>query len=393
VPPPGSASFPEDFIWGTATAAHQVEGGNVNNDWWLWEHDPTSGCVEPSGDACDHYHLYPQDLDTLADLGFGAYRFSIEWSRVEPEENEFSRAQLEHYRRVLAACRERGLAPIVTFHHFTTPRWAAAGGWTEPRTAQRFARFCARGAAHLGDLMEAACTLNEPNIVARMGYESGVFPPGQRDRARYRRASETFVTAHRLGYEAIKSAADVPVGLTLAMSDYQTAGDGLERLEQLRAEREDLYLEAARGDDFIGVQTYTRTRVGPSGELGPEEGVELTAMGYEFWPDALEGTIRRAAQVARGVPVLVTENGIATDDDERRIAFVRSALAGVRRCLDDGIDVRGYIYWSALDNFEWALGYKPRFGLIAVDRATQRRELKPSARWLGDVARSGSLSG
>jgi beta-glucosidase len=155
---------------------------------------------------------------------------------------------------------------------------------------------------------------------------------------------------------------------------------------------EDVYLEAARSDDFIGVQTYSRTRISPEGTLGPEDGVETTIMGYEFWPQALEATIRRAFAVTDGVPVYVTENGIAATDDSRRIDFVRQALDGVRACLDDGIDVIGYTYWSALDNFEWSLGYGPTFGLIEVDRNTFERRPKPSARWLGMVARANQVT-
>jgi beta-glucosidase len=391
VPPPDSESVPDGFIWGTATSAHQVEGGNWNSDWWAWEHTAESPCAEPSGDACDHYHLYPGDLDLLAALGFGAYRFSIEWARIEPEEGEFSTAQLEHYRRVLAGCRERGLAPFVTFHHFTLPRWVAGlGGWLELATAERFARYCERATEHLGDLMAAACTINEPNIVARFGYESGLFPPGQTDPSACARASEVFVEAHLRARDAIgQHTGDVPVGLTLAMSDYQAVDGGEARRDELRARREDIFLEAARDDDFIGVQTYTRTRVDSDGELGPEEGVETTLMGYEFWPDALEATIRRAWDVTGHTPVVVTENGIAAAEDGRRVAFVTRALAGVRRALRDGIDVRGYFYWSALDNFEWAHGYRPTFGLVAVDRSTQERSPKPSAEWLGQIARSG----
>ena len=185
---PAGPTFPDGFVWGTATAAHQVEGGNWNNDWWAWEHTPGSGCAEPSGDACDHWHRWPQDLRMLAELGFGSYRFSLEWSRIEPEEGEFSRAALDHYLAMCAGCRELGLEPVVTFHHFTTPRWvAAAGGWADPATAERFARFCARAAAPLGDAMARACTLNEPNVVATAGYLQGRFPPGERDPDRRRR--------------------------------------------------------------------------------------------------------------------------------------------------------------------------------------------------------------
>ena len=171
--------FPEGFLWGTATAAHQIEGGNVNNDWWAFEHDPDSGCVESSGDACDSFHRWREDVDLVADLGLGAYRFSLEWSRIEPAEGEWSVAALDHYRRICAACLGRGIQPVVTFHHFTTPLWLAArGGWEAPDAPERFARFCERAVAHLGDLIGWGCTLNEPNVVGVMGYTMGAFPPG-----------------------------------------------------------------------------------------------------------------------------------------------------------------------------------------------------------------------
>ena len=390
-------SFPEGFRWGTATAAHQVEGANVNNDWWAWEHTPGSGCVEPSGDTCDQLHRYPGDIELLAALGFGNYRFSVEWSRIEPAEGEFSAAALDHYRRVCATCLEHGIAPVVTFHHFTTPTWATTGGgWSDPAIVDRFGRFCETTTAHLGDLVARACTINEPNIVSFMGYMGGVFPPGCRDRDRWLRASDHFVAAHRRAVDALKSGpGDFPVGLTLSMSDYQAVPTddqaARQRLERVRGHAEDVFLQACRGDDFVGVQSYSRTRVGADGLLGNEEGRDVLVMGYEYWPEVLRATIRRAWEVTEHVPILVTENGIGTDDDEQRIRYVRTALEGVLDCIDDGIDVRGYTYWSALDNFEWAFGYAPRFGLIEVDRATQQRLVKPSGRWLGAVARANQL--
>ena len=171
--------FPEKFLWGTATAAHQVEGGNTNNDWWEWEHAANTACVEVSGDACDHYWRYPQDLDILSELGFGAYRFSLEWSRIEPEEGEFSASQLDHYARVLDACHERNLLPVLTYHHFTTPLWATAdGGWANPAIVDRFTRFCEHATERLGSRIGMACTINEPNVVTTIGYLMGAFPPG-----------------------------------------------------------------------------------------------------------------------------------------------------------------------------------------------------------------------
>jgi beta-glucosidase len=380
---------PDPFVWGTATAAHQIEGGNVNNDWWAFEHDPSSPCVEVSGDACDSFHRYAEDIALVAGMGLDAYRFSLEWSRIEPEEGEFSTAALDHYRRVAATCREHDILPVVTFHHFTHPRWlAAAGTWEALHAPDRFARFCERVTAHLGDLIGMACTLNEPNVVATMGWRHGLFPPQVRDRARRDAVNQALVTAHRKGTEAIRSGpGDAPVGLTVSMTDYQLQPGGEEWLERLRRPSEDVFLEATGGDDFVGVQTYTRMRIGPDGALAGEEGVPVTQMGYEFWPEALEGTVRRAAGQT-GLPVVVTENGIGTDDDAARVEYVGRALAGVQRCLDDGIDVRGYFYWSLLDNFEWVLGYGPTFGLVGVDRETFVRRPKPSAAWLGQVAAS-----
>lgn len=386
-------SFPDGFVWGTATAAHQVEGGNVNNDWWVFEHDPSSPCTEPSGDACDSWHRWPQDLDLLRSAGFGAYRFSLEWSRVEPEPGEWSIAALDHYRAMCEGCHERGLVPMVTFHHFTTPRWLAArGGWEAADAPERFAAFCDKAAARLGDLIGYACTLNEPNIVAMMGYGFGIFPPGVTDWARRDVVNTAFRRAHRQAVDALRAGpGSYPVGLTLSMNDYQATEGGEAMRDKLRKDNEDVFLQATGGDDFVGVQTYSRVRVDASGMMGPEAGVAVTQMGYEYWPQALEATIRRAAEVTGGIPVIVTENGIGTNDDAQRIAFVTEALQGVRRCLDDGLDVRGYVYWSLLDNFEWVLGYGPRFGLVEVDRTTFVRRPKPSARWLGQVARTGVM--
>ena len=388
-----TTSFPNGFLWGTSTAAHQVEGGTWNNDWWAFEHTPGSGTVEPAGDACDHFWRYPADLAMLADLGFGAYRFSLEWSRIEPDEGEFSNAALDHYRRMCATTRDLGLVPVVTFHHFTTPRWAVAdGGWTDPAIVDRFARFCERATAHLGDEIGIGCTINEPNIVSLMGFLVGAFPPGHHDLGEYATANEHLKAAHRKGYDAIKSGpGDFPVGSTVALGDWWAPEGSDAVLEQTRHMHEGQHLEAAAGDDYIGVQAYSRTRLTAEGlPDGPEPGVEVLDMGYEYWPQALEVSIRYASEIT-GSPVYVTENGIGTTDDAQRIRYVTDALGGVQRCLDDGIDVRGYFYWSLLDNFEWALGYMPRFGLVGVDRMTQQRSVKPSAEWLGAIARANAI--
>ncbi len=406
--------FPKGFLWGTATAAHQVEGGNINSDYWLLEHLPVTPFMEKSGDACDQYHRYVEDCALLAKLGFNSYRFSIEWARVEPEEGEFSQAAIEHYRRVLNTCREHGLAPMVTLHHFSSPRWLAAkGGFESLGSVTAFARYCERVAHDLGQLLASACTINELNSVPHLQV-GGIMPsddiitqlPWRVEAARISgttpenysmfpfcacsKTRDNVLKAHRMGVVALKSGrGKFPVGMTVAMAEIEALPGGEEKAARALRESEDTFLEGARGDDFVGVQTYTRRRIGPEGPLGPEPGVEQTQMGYEFRPQALEVCIRRAAAVAE-VPIIVTESGIGTEDESRRRAFVEAALEGVARCIRDGIDVRGYYYWSSMDNFEWLLGYMPKFGLIAVDRATQKRTVKPTGEWLGKVARANS---
>jgi beta-glucosidase len=392
-------SFPGGFLWGTATSAHQVEGGNVYNDSWLVEHLPSSPYAEVSGDACDHYHRYAGDIALVAGLGLGAYRCSLEWSRIEPEEGEFSTAALDHYRLVLDSCHEHGLTPMLTFHHFTSPLWIARdGGWESARTADRFARFCERSMLHLGDLVPYACTLNEPNLGRLLHDVLGIPepPPATQDRivlfqnAHSPRAREVMRSAHRQALDAIKGVrAETSVGLTVVMTAWEAVPGGEETMARLRGQVEDEFLGDLEGD-FVGVQNYSGIRIGPDGPLEPGADTELTQMGYPFQPEALGHAIRRAVAMT-GLPVFVTENGLGSDDDARRCEFISRALRSVEQCLGDGVDVRGYFYWSLFDNFEWALGYRPTFGLVAVDRATQERTPKPSAHHLGAIARANGL--
>jgi beta-glucosidase len=284
------------------------------------------------------------------------------------------------------------------------------GGWEKPAAAELFVRYCERSARHFGDLISFASTFNEPNLpmllkwishvdvpfttVLRMGRQAskaigssnfGCFFLGDAEKLQDR-----MIAAHHGARAALKSGrGDYPVGVNISLQDEQAVGPGSRRDKKC----EQVYhpwMAAGAKSDFLGVQVYTRCRVGKKGDLGPEPGVELTQMGYEYWPDALEVCLRYAASRVN-VPIYITESGIATDDDARRIEFIRHTLAGVQRCLEAGIDIRGYIHWSLLDNFEWIYGYRPKFGLIAVDRATQQRTVKPSGRYLGEIARQNRL--
>ena len=401
-------TFPDGFLFGAAISAYQTEGGNSNTDWWWWEHIASTPCQEPSGDACDFYHRYEDDVAMLARLGLNCFRFGIEWARIEPAEGEFSRAELAHYRRVIDACHDHGVAPIVTFHHFTVPRWLhEQGSFASANFPALFERYCDRTAAALGDRIAYACTINEPQGLGSSGWLIGINPPGHHDdRDGAQRAIDNLLEAHRRGAAAIRARAGVPTGVTLAIPDLQYedgATPGSSSLE-IESRVNDWFFELARDDDFIGVQTYTRFRYGPEGARSPgndwsdttrelTETDQTTQMGYEFYPRAIGGAIRRAHRSCPGVPILVTENGIATGNDDKRIAFIDAAMREVLGCMGEGIDVRSYLYWSLLDNFEWALGYAPTFGLVAVDRETLARHPRPSASWLGQVARARGLSG
>jgi beta-glucosidase len=285
------------------------------------------------------------------------------------------------------------------------------GGWLDEKTPDRFARYCERAAGHLGDLIGAACTLNEPNIAvllskilpfnvqggawwdaAAQAFQVPADRLGLFQFVAQAHARETILAAHRRGVDAIKAAGgSFPVGLTLALMDIQAGEGGESRAAEYQQDLSDCYLEQLRGDDFVGVQTYSRMVIGANGVVPPGEGIEKNQMGEEFYPEALEGTIRHAAEVT-GIPIYVTENGLSTDDDSRRLEYLRRALRCVVKSLEAGIDVRGYFCWSAFDNFEWVSGYGPKFGLIAVDRKTQQRTVKPSGEWLGTVARANRLS-
>ena len=425
-------AFSKGFFVGAATAAHQVEGNNVHSDYWLQEHLPHTSFAEPSGDACDHYHRYEEDIALLAGAGLNAYRFSIEWARIEPEEGRFDEAEIEHYRKVIRCCRDHGVEPMVTLLHFTSPAWLIrSGGWEAESTVEYFRRYAAYVTEKLGSELNYICTINEANMGLQLAAIEKRFRlmAAQAQKAPSAKSAEgtvqvgmnfekmmenmkfaamenaqafgtpqprVFVSsrtaegdilvmrAHQAAKAAIKAICpNIQVGLTLSLHDLQALPGG-EVFADAAWEEEFLhYLPYLQGDDFLGVQNYTRTQYGPQGQLPAPQGAELTQMDYEFYPEALEHVLRRVREAFPG-DLIVTENGVATGDDGRRVEFIRRALLGVQSCLDDGLPIRGYFYWSLMDNFEWQKGYSMTFGLIAVDRATQKRTPNPSLAFLGE---------
>ncbi|MGB7103788.1 MAG: family 1 glycosylhydrolase [Acidimicrobiales bacterium] len=385
---PHDVHFPSEFSWGTSTSAYQIEGGNTNTDWWRYERAEGTHAVEVCGEACDSWNRYEEDLDILASLGLNSFRLSVEWARIEPERGVFSDEALEHYRLVIEACHARGIVPVVTLHHFTLPLWVAdEGGFESADIVSLMGNYARKVAESLGDLIGVACTINEPNIVAIMGYLIGLFPPQVTSWEQFVNVNETLRACHVAMRNALKEGPGTyPVGLTLSMHEWEALPGSEERLNSFREEMEDKYLFSLQGDDYVGVQCYTKFIVGPDGVVTHPDG-EVTDMGYLFWPQCVDYTVRRAIELAK-IPVIVTENGIGTADDEQRVRYLNEALRGVRHLLDDGLDVRGYFQWSLLDNFEWTFGYRPKFGIVEVDRTTFARTLKPSAQWFAQATRN-----
>ncbi|WP_055570135.1 glycoside hydrolase family 1 protein [Streptomyces atriruber] len=389
--------FPEGFLWGASTAAHQIEGNNINSDWWVKEHTAGTHIQEPSLDACDSYHRWSEDMDLLARLGFTDYRFSIEWARIEPVEGQFSRAELAHYRRMVEGAIERGLRPMVTLHHFTVPQWfEARGGWTAEGAVELFARYVAACAPVIGDGVPYVCTINEPNMIAVMAGQARRgdigFPPAGLPTPD-EETTQAVIAAHHAAVKEVRAIDPaVRVGWTVANQVYQALPGAEDVAAAYRHPREDVFIEAARGDDWIGVQSYTRTKIGPEGPVPAPEDAERTLTQWEYYPAAVGHALRHTAAVLAdaGIPLIVTENGIATDRDERRIDYYKGALHEVAGCLEDGLNIGGYLAWSALDNYEWG-SYLPAFGLIGWDRETFARTPKPSAHWLGGLGHTREL--
>jgi len=398
------ADFPSTFLWGASTAAHQVEGANHGNDWSDWEQAPGTLAVEPSGRAIDQWHRYDEDFALLASLGHNAHRLSLEWSRIEPELDRFDESALDHYERVLLSLRRHGLTAVVTLHHKTVPRWfAARGGWLAEDAVDRFEHYVEAATARLGALMPYACTVNEPQIIAVFGHLTGQFPPALRDLEAAEHVNQVLMSAHRRAVGVLRRTSPATqVGTCLQLVPFAPRRpdhvDDVRHAQLLRRLMVDDHLDDLRagGDvgDFVGLQYYTRALVDarlPSLIAEPDPGAETTQMGWEVHPEGFGVMLRTAA--ATGLPVLVTENGIATADDEQRVRYLQSHLRELADALRDGLDVRGYLHWSAFDNFEWNHGYAPTFGLIGIDRDDDLRRIpRPSAEAFRRVATTGRLA-
>lgn len=412
---PGGYRFPAGFLWGAATSSHQVEGNNRFSDWWAYEQEgllPYS-----SGDACQQYERYEADFELAREGGHTAHRLSIEWSRVEPREGRWDEDALQHYHDVMLALHDRGLEPIVTLHHFTNPRWFAdRGGWSRNDSPRLFARYVDRVAARLASQVRIWVTVNEPTVYVKRGFVTGEWPPARR-RAWIAgaRALRHMCGAHVAAYRVLhRHRSDALVGLAhnapliQACRPERAADRWVARMRDLVLNGLVFRLIGARRPrnrpggvplDFVGLNYYTRSVVhwggwGAGALVGREcsEHVErgpFTAMDWEIYPDGLFAMLDRFSWM--GLPILVTENGIATEDESVRSAYLVQHLEALGRAVDRGLNVIGYLYWSLIDNFEWSNGTIPRFGLVAVDYETQARTSRPAFELYERVCRSNRL--
>lgn len=407
--------FPNDFLWAVATAGHQVEGNNDKSDTWFAEQMTPSVFMEMSGPGCDSYARWADDVDLAASLGLNAYRFSIEWARVEPEPGVFDDDELDHYEAIIDRCIELGMAPIVTFNHFTSPHWfAALGSWLNPEAPALFARYCRVLVERFGDKIAYAVTMNEPNLARLLSWIH--LPDFVRDleRAtlaacshaagveRYRLSNvmlpeemdamaDGMEAGHRAAKAAIKAACPgLPVGLSIAIIDDRVIGDDPSVRDRKRAEVYERWLVLAREDDFVGVQNYETVIYDSNGDVPPAPGEVINGMGTAIEPMSLAEAVLYAYEKT-GRPVLVTEHGLSHDDDALRVSFIPAAIAGLLDVIESGVPVIGYTHWSLLDNFEWIFGYTKFYGIVAVDRTTFERTPKPSAAVYSKIARANAV--
>ncbi len=395
----------KDFLWGAAASSHQVEGGNYN-DWTEWERvtaearakqgklknwpDFIAKAVDGpsplqkehyiSGRACDHYHRFKEDFDIAKSLGHNAHRLSIEWSRIEPEEGEFNEKAVAHYKEVVQALRDRGLEPFVTLWHWTLPLWLAKkGGVLNKKFPDYFEQYVGKITEALGNDVNFWITVNEPEIYSLDSYLKGARPPQKKNLFLFYASIARLIQAHRKAYRIIKKTApSAHIGAAFDMTYFESAGgfindflkwaaDGIWNFHFLNHIHKEV--------DFIGLNYYFHSRVNYG--FNKNKNKETSDMGWEIYPKGIYYILKALAKY--GLPIYVTENGIADAKDERRARFIKNHVSMMEAAIQEGTDVRGYFYWSLLDNFEWDKGFWPRFGLIEVDYKTMKRTIRPSA--------------
>lgn len=385
--------FPKNFFWGAATSAYQVEGGN-HNDWMEWERanakllSKESGGKYPpdnyiSGRACDHDNRFREDFDIAKSLGHNAHRLSIEWSRIEPEEGRWNEKEIEHYGEVIAALKERGIEPFVTLWHWTLPIWVAKqGGWENKKTIDDFMRYCDKIMRSLKNV--AYCiTINEPEIYAMNSYLIGKWLPQKKSIFKFLRVYRNLVEAHKKVYSLTRKP-----GLQVGVSKNNSYFEGW-AAPILNYYWNNWFLKKIKNhQDFIGLNYYFHNRI-KWFKYNRNDNKETSDTGWEIYPEGIYHVLKDLKKYNK--PIYITENGVADALDVHREKFIKEHLMWAHRAIEEGVDLRGYFYWSLLDNFEWSNGFWPRFGLVEVDYKTMERKIRPSALAYKKICESNSL--
>lgn len=390
--------FPPDFTWGTAMSAYQTEGNNTNTDWWVWEHHKREGQVyptEPSETGCDSYNRYQEDFALCKQLNTNAVRISIEWARIQPESDTFDPLELDHYRKVLKAAKDQGLKTFVTLHHFTNPKWfAKIGGWSNRKSPKLFCNYAKLVAEQLGDQIDFFMTINEPQVYAMMGYLRGIWPPNTQSLIKTLIVQINFMRAHNSASKVIKKIQNKPVGFAKNIVWYQRSLDSHNLLDSflvaiLNYIGAGFFLDRVINYcDFIGLNYYFTTQFKDLHRSNNDDFNSDT--GWWIYPLGLYKILKSLKKYKK--PIYITENGLADAMDVSRPRFIREMLSECIRAMNKGVDLRGYFYWSLIDNFEWHQGYWPKFGLVEVDRQNNfMRKPRPSFFYYSKICQNGSI--
>lgn len=408
--------FPDGFLWGASTSSHQVEGGTKNNwsewerknaqrladeageKWESWQQEKFPEMFEKnnyiSGKACDHYNLFEKDFDLAKELGHNAHRFSIEWSRIEQVEGEFDAKEIEHYRKVISALRERGIEPFVCLWHWTHPLWLEEKGGS---VSDEFPKYFARFARLMAEKLKGVnfwLTINEPMSVIPSCYVTAKWPPQKKNIFLALKAYKTLSDAHKMAYDEIHSVSkNAQVGFANILAYFEPANKknpfNLLTVKIAKYFSNEKFLKMIEEkNDFLAPQYYFHNRISFSGKR-KNENKKISDFNWEIFPEGLYQIIKDLQKY--NLPIYVTENGLADREDKMRTEFIKNHLEAVHRAISEGIDVRGYFYWSLLDNFEWDKGYWPRFGLVEVDFETQERKVRASAFEYAKICKSNEL--
>lgn len=408
--------FPADFIWGTATSAHQTEGNNTFSDWWHWEHrdrsqdkkppqflkrlikrleDPSKYPLEPSLDACDSYNRYEEDLDLCKKLYNNAVRLGIEWARIEPEKGKFDADAIAHYKKVLESAKTRGLKTFVTLHHFTNPKWVAdLGGWTNHNISTLFANYTKKCAEEFGNLIDVYLTINEPQVYSLQTFLFAKWPPQKANPLKVLQVQFNFIRAHKKAYKIIKATGNYQVGIVKNIMFIRTKEEKPNLTDLLTVKfltylNSNFFLNKIKNSlDLIGLNYYFTDNIKNMKLNNTND--KVSDLGWWLETNCIKNLLLETSKYK--LPIFITENGLADANDTNRTWYIKEILKSCEQAINEGGNLKGYFHWSLIDNYEWHEGFWPRFGLVEIDRNDNLKRIpRPSFYEYSKICESGTI--